>query len=135
MKIVSVRALMTERVLHQDQAAYVVCRELDVANGGALHGNLVTAVLNQDIDWASGKDWTHDNKTKRTLLRHTRVRVVMTSRFGDVGITDDHNIVHYCARVEPNLLIDWDISELLNKEWKEIVGPMPWHTATIRLEP
>jgi hypothetical protein len=53
-----------------------------------LHGLHVTATLLKDVD-----------AVERTLLTGTRVRIVMMSRLGDVGITDKLGETGYCARV------------------------------------
>lgn len=53
-----------------------------------LHGMMVTATLKKDVD-----------AVKKTLPAGTRVRIVMMSRFGDVGITDQLDQTSYCARV------------------------------------
>lgn len=53
-----------------------------------LHDMMVTATLKKDVD-----------AVERTIPAGTRVRIVMVSRFGDVGITDQLDHTGYCARV------------------------------------
>lgn len=53
-----------------------------------LHGMMVTAILKKDVD-----------AVEKILPAGTKVRIVMMSRFGDVGITDQLDRTAYCARV------------------------------------
>lgn len=53
-----------------------------------LHGMMVTATLKKDVD-----------ALDKIIPAGTRVRIVMMSRFGDVGITDQLENTGYCARV------------------------------------
>lgn len=57
-------------------------------NSIRLHSEPVTAILAKDCD-----------AVEKTIAKGTKVRIVMVSRFGDVGITDDIASVNYCARV------------------------------------
>ena len=53
-----------------------------------LHDMMVTATLRKDVD-----------AVDRILPAGTRVRIVMMSRFGDVGITEQLDQTSYCARI------------------------------------
>ena len=53
-----------------------------------LHGMMVTATLKKDVD-----------AVEKIIPAGTKVRIVMMSRFGDVGITDQLDETGYCARV------------------------------------
>lgn len=65
-----------------------------------LHENQVTATLAKDAD-----------AVDQTIKAGTKVRLVMVSRFGDVGITDKMDSVNYIARVgnerNPGSLETW----------------------------
>lgn len=53
-----------------------------------LHDMMVTATLKKEVD-----------AVERIIPAGTKVRIVMMSRFGDVGITDQLDETGYCARV------------------------------------
>jgi hypothetical protein len=62
---------------------------------GLLHDLYVTATLVKDVD-----------AVEKILPAGTRVRIVMMSSFGDVGITDKLDEMAYCARVGGEPLAD-----------------------------
>lgn len=53
-----------------------------------LHDMMVTAILRRDVD-----------AVDKVLLIGTKVRIVMMSRLGDIGITDKLDQTSYCARI------------------------------------
>lgn len=65
---------------------------------------LVDFAASKFIGWEDGEACNQ----QWTIPAGTRVRIVMASRFGDVGITDDISAEHgYCVRCELSQLTDF----------------------------